>query len=218
MLYFEFACLATSSLEDAKDLQTIMYTLRDSLPHHEIQRFSIHQQELWEDSVAAFKNPKFNETYAPRVKFLGEAGIDAGGLSREYGTILRKELFSAQACLFEGEETRKLPIYNINGIQSNLFYLAGKMVAYLIIHFDIGIPLLSPVFYHYIVNQNITKASEHIALLMMFLILMSRHGSTRCQQNIFAQLNIKPNVYVVTTKHAFICYPRLTMQKLQKNC
>ena len=159
-----FADLCTSSLDDPNDLQTLMDALRASTSNQEIQRFSIDRQELWEDSIATFKSPKFNETYAPRVKFQGEAGIDAGGLSRKYGTILRKELFSAQACLFEGQDTTKLPIYNINGIQSNLYYLAGKMVAYLIVHFDIGVPLLSPVFYNYIVNQDVARASEHCSV------------------------------------------------------
>ena len=79
-----FADLCTSSLDDPNDLQTLMDALRASISNQEIQRFSIDLQELWEDSIATtFKSPKFNETYAPRVKFQGEAGIDAGGLSRE---------------------------------------------------------------------------------------------------------------------------------------
>ncbi|CAB4005082.1 G2 M phase-specific E3 ubiquitin- ligase-like [Paramuricea clavata] len=117
-----------------------------------------------EDSIAAFKNPKFKDSFRPRVRFLGEAGVDAGGLSREYGLILRKEIFSSNANLFEGKQTRKLPIYNINGIQSNLYYLAGKMVAYLIIHLDIGIPMLSPAFYYYLVSKDIEKASEYCCI------------------------------------------------------
>ena len=89
-----------------------MDALRASISNQEIQRFSIDRQELWEDSIATFKSPKFNETYAPRVKFQGKAGIDAGGLSREYGTILRKERFSAQACLFEGQDNETTNLHH----------------------------------------------------------------------------------------------------------
>ncbi|CAB4015979.1 G2 M phase-specific E3 ubiquitin- ligase, partial [Paramuricea clavata] len=121
-------------IQDESDLAEIMFGLKEDLPIDEIQ------------------------------KFLGEAGVDAGGLSREYGLILRKEIFSSNANLFEGKQTRKLPIYNINGIQSNLYYLAGKMVAYLIIHLDIGIPMLSPAFYYYLVSKDIEKASEYCCI------------------------------------------------------
>ena len=141
-----------------------MFGLKEDLPIDGIEKFSIDRQELWEDSIAAFKNPKFKDSFRPRVRFLGEAGVDAGGLSREYGLILRKEIFSSNANLFEGKQTRKLPIYNINGIQSNLYYLAGKMVAYLIIHLDIGIPMLSPAFYYYLVSKDIEKASEYCCI------------------------------------------------------
>lgn len=136
-----------------------MNALKLSLPVG-VQRFNIDREEIWEDSIAAFKSPKFNAGHHPKVRFLGEAGIDAGGLSREYGTSLRKELFSTTANLFEGFEKRKLPIYNLGGIQSNLYYLAGKMVAYLLVHLDIGIPVLSPAFYSYIVTEDIGIASE----------------------------------------------------------
>ena len=38
----------------------------------------------------------------------------------------------------------------MDNINARLFQLAGKMVAYLIIHLDIGIPCLSPAVYNYI--------------------------------------------------------------------
>ena len=138
-----------------------MTRLKEPLSVCGIHKFSIDRQELWEDSIAAFKDPKFNPTHRPKVRFEGEAGIDAGGLSWEFGISLRQELFSAKACLFEGQDGNKLPIYNINGIQSNLFFLAGKMISYLIVHLDIGVPVLSPAFYSYIVSQDIGTASEY---------------------------------------------------------
>ena len=147
-------------VKNETDLEEIMSGLKGDLPVCGIQRFSIDRQELWEDSIAVFKDPKFNVKFRPKVRFLGEAGIDAGGLSREYGITLRKVLFSSKASLFEGQENKKLAIYNVSGIQSNLFYLAGKMVAYLIIHLDIGIPVLSPAFYMYIVTGDVEKAAE----------------------------------------------------------
>ena len=67
------------------DLEEIMSGLKGDLPVCGIKCFSIDRQELWEDSIAAFKDQEFNVKFRPKVRFLGEAGIDAGGLSREYG-------------------------------------------------------------------------------------------------------------------------------------
>lgn len=47
------------------------------------KRISIDREELWYESVAIFKNPSFDATSVPMVKFHGEAGIDAGGVRRE---------------------------------------------------------------------------------------------------------------------------------------
>ena len=154
----------TISIEDKSDVSEMMCGLKMDLPVDGVQKFNIDRQDVWEDSVATFKNLKFNDKCRPYVRFLGEAGIDAGGLSREYGLILRKEIFSSNANLFEGQESRKLPVYNISGILSNLYYLAGKMLAYLIIHLDIGVPMLSPAFYYYLVFKDIEKASEYCSV------------------------------------------------------
>lgn len=62
----------------------------------------------------------------------------------------------AEANLFEGPEERKLPLYLIDGLYSRLFEPSGKMVSYLIIHLDIGIPCLSPAAYNYIATASVT--------------------------------------------------------------
>ena len=51
-------------------------------------------------------------------------------------------------------------LYKISGIQSNLFYLAGKMVVYIMTHLDIGILVLNPALYMYIVTGDVEKAAE----------------------------------------------------------
>ena len=65
-------------------------------------------------------------------------------------------MFSAEANLFEGPEERKLPLFSIDGFYSRLFELAGKMVSYVIIHLDIGIPCLTPAAYNYIATASVT--------------------------------------------------------------
>ena len=48
-----------------------MFGLKEDLPIDGIEKFSIDRQELWEDSIAAFKNPKFKDSFRLRVRFLG---------------------------------------------------------------------------------------------------------------------------------------------------
>lgn len=115
-----------------------------------------YRDEFWNESIVVFKNPQFDFTAAPRIVFAGEAGVDAGGLGREYGILLRNAIFSAKANLFEGPEDRKVPLYSIDAINSRLFQLAGKMVSYLIVHLDIGIPCLSPAAYNYIATESVS--------------------------------------------------------------
>ena len=94
------------------------------------------------------------------VKFSGEAELDVGGLRREFGSVLIKKMFSSDAKLFEGDDERKVPIYNADAVHSNLFFLAGKIRAYLLSHLDIGISCLSPVVYSYISTGEVHEASK----------------------------------------------------------
>ena len=139
-------------------LEELMQVHKCSLGPDEdnVKRIHAYRQEFWKETIVIFKHPRFDFTAAPRVSFVGEAGVDCGGLAREYGILLRNVIFSAEANLFQGHEERKLPLYLIDGLYSRLFELAGKMVSYLIIHLDIGIPCLSPAAYNYIATASVT--------------------------------------------------------------
>ena len=142
-------------------------TLQELGKHHKeslglfgIGRIQISRQKFWPESIANFKTPRYNVYAVPSVTFEGEAGIDAGGLGREYPCILRKAIFSQEANLFEGLEDRKLPIYSIDSIQSRLFQLVGKMVSCLIVQFDVGVSCLSVPAYQYIISGSSDIAAD----------------------------------------------------------
>ena len=104
------------------------------LDEDHVKRIRAYRDEFWNESIVVFKHPQIDYKVTPRIELAGEAGVDTGGLGREYGTLLCNAIFSAEANLFEGQEERKLPLHSIDGIHSQLFQLAGKMVAYLVIH------------------------------------------------------------------------------------
>lgn len=137
-----------------------METFRRQLIDYEHNRITIDREQLWQDSLVFFKGLRFNPKHALRVRFLGEPGLDAGGPSREYGSLLIKAIFSAQVKLFEGTETRKIPIYNADAVHANLFETVGKICAYLISHLDLSLPVMSPAAYAYIASGDIDEAAK----------------------------------------------------------
>lgn len=57
-----------------------------------------------------------------------------------------------------------MPIFSVEGIQSRLFQVVGKMISYLIVHLDIGIPFLSPPVYQYIVHGSLEDAASSCSI------------------------------------------------------
>ena len=74
---------------------------------------SVDRETFWEDCLISFENPKFDIKSSLRVKFIGEPGIDAGGLRTEFCSLLAKAILSSQAALFGGHSDRCVPLYNL---------------------------------------------------------------------------------------------------------
>ena len=96
-------------------------------PEDGVNRINVDRETLWEDSIITFKSPKFDTRGTLRVRFAGEAGLDAGGLRMEYCSLLAKAIFSREASLFEGSNDRFVPIYNASAIQSDVFGTASPI-------------------------------------------------------------------------------------------
>lgn len=97
-----------------------------NLNEDRVKRIHADLDEFWNESIVVFKNPQFDFTAAPRIVFAGEAGVDAGGLGREYGILLGNAIFSAKANLFEGPEDRKLPLYSMMALTPCCFNFLVK--------------------------------------------------------------------------------------------
>lgn len=156
--------IGTSNPKVYLGVKDVMEEHKQNLMLEGVERINISRQDLWRESIAIFKNPKFKVTSVPMVKFEGESGIDGGGVRKEYGSLLREKIFSAEAKLFEGIEDRKMAIFSVEGIQSRLFQVVGKIISYLIVHLDIGIPFLSLPIYQYIVHGSLEDAASSCSI------------------------------------------------------
>lgn len=142
-------------------------------PEGGVNRINVDRETLWEDSIITFKSPKFDTRGTLRVRFAGEAGLDAGGLRMEYCSLLAKAIFSREASLFEGSTDRFVQRVNhptrqpsnASAIKSDIFGLAGKMMSYMIVHHDVSFSCVSPAVYEYLVTGDLDKAARLSSVL-----------------------------------------------------
>lgn len=72
----------------------------------------------------------FNPSKQLRVKFVGESGIDAGGLMREFFTLV----LQGATELLHGPPNKRVFRHNVEALDANKYYLFGKMVAMSLCH------------------------------------------------------------------------------------
>ena len=75
-----------------------------------------------------YKNPRLGVTQPLCVEFVGEAGVDAGGVTREFFHLLMERLKNQGVSinLFEGQVGHLVPINNYNVLPGSLFLQAGQ--------------------------------------------------------------------------------------------
>lgn len=108
-------------------------------------RFTVNREELWCDSIVLFKSPDFCVEHPLRIRFQGEAGVDAGGLSRDMQPFFGMLFFQQKHAFLKGKVTGDFlcTMVMLCYTVGNMFVLAGKMVSYLISHYDVGFPCLT---------------------------------------------------------------------------
>ena len=100
---------------------------REHLDTNSIHRLSIRRNHIYTDSIKAFKKG-FPLNSSLRVTFIGEPGIDAGGLLKEYLTLLMKDMMMNNS-LFTGEPECRGILHSMKSLQSRLFFYVGQMIA-----------------------------------------------------------------------------------------
>lgn len=96
-------------------------------------RISVHRSSVMEDS---FQKLRFCSAEEMRkrlsVTFLGEDGIDAGGLTREWFSLLAKEIFNVNYCLFTATDDNVTfqpnPYSGINPDHLGYFKFVGRII------------------------------------------------------------------------------------------
>jgi len=110
--------------------------LRSQRPDRSFETIRLHvrRTDVFEDSFHQLKNRSAQELLGKlRVQFMGEEGIDAGGVAREWYSLLAKEMFNPNYALFipaasNGVSFQPNPLSAINAEHLQYFKFVGRVI------------------------------------------------------------------------------------------
>ena len=116
-----------------------------------------------------FKKMKRGEVDAKTmvdITFIGEEGIEAEGLTKEFFTIIMNSLKSGTGgyVLFEGASDHLLPIINEEYHQSGFFKCVGQLIAMSVLHAGFGMTGVSRALSVFIATDDMIKAACHLSV------------------------------------------------------
>lgn len=120
------------------------------------KRLTVEAKYILTDALAYYKHHDFDAHYPLRVTYKNQAGVDAGGVKRQfYSDIFRAFEDGAEGLppLFIGQNAAKVICYNPVIAGSDLLETAGKIVAHSIVQTGIGMTNLSRAIYQYLVSD-----------------------------------------------------------------
>ena len=125
----------THEVKEATCIKDVLEALQP-LPGDFPARLTVNRSSILFDSVSHFKQRNFDFKKQLKVTFEGEPAIDGGGPKREFFPIILRALLSPSATprLFEGRNDIFLLMHNSAALRSNLYKVAGRMVAASIFH------------------------------------------------------------------------------------
>lgn len=102
----------------------------------------------------------------PDVTFLGEEGIDANGLTKEFFHIVMNALKNGQGgyILFEGKPDHLVPVICEEYNQSGYFHYVGKLIAMSVLYCGIGFLGLSRALAKYMITDDVVTASADLTV------------------------------------------------------
>ena len=146
---------------NVSDFQTKLDALRDALPSESGEtQITVGRDRMFEDAYdQIMRISKRDLKKYFRVTFRGEAGLDYGGLSREFFTQLSASMFSPFYGLFEycGSDTGTLQINAQSGLAADdhlrLFRFIGRTIGLAIRNGKLMEAYFTPAFYKHVLRR-----------------------------------------------------------------
>lgn len=124
------------------------------------------EEYILEDAFIYYKAKDFNPCFPLKIRFSNQPGIDAGGLLRQFYTLLYCEFSnscSQSIRLFEGRKNHIVPVCRPDTILNEIFVIIGKIFSHGICQ---GIPPLkiAKSALNYVLYDSIPEAAVHCTL------------------------------------------------------
>ena len=118
------------------------------------------------DLFKKFKRGDLDIKKVPDDTFIGEEGIDAEGLTKEFFTLVMNALTSGTGghIMFEGGSDHLVPVISEECYQSGYFRFVGQLIAMSVLHSGIGIVGLSRALTTYILTEDVELASCNLSI------------------------------------------------------
>lgn len=130
--------------------------------------FNRMQVSVLRQLMTLFKDPKFDLKKDPDVSFVGEMGADLGGPKREFFSIALKSLTKVDPLynlqLFGGADDHLVPLYGVDALSEGCFEMAGKLIAYSVLHSCDGFIGMSPAVIEYLCTGSLEKAGIKVTI------------------------------------------------------
>ena len=147
----------------------------DAIKLHKSRVLSLGTQEILinrqcgimlRDLFNKFKRSDLDIKKVPDVTFIGEEGIDAEGLTKEFFTLVMNALTSGTGgyIMFEGGSDHLVPVISEEYYQSGYFRFVGELIAMSVLHSGIGIVGLSRALTTYMVTEDVELASCNLSI------------------------------------------------------
>ncbi|CAH3135022.1 unnamed protein product [Porites lobata] len=147
----------------------------DAIKLHKSRVLSLGTQEILinrqcgimlRDLFKKFKRGDLDIKKVPDVTFIGEEGIDAEGLSKEFFTLVMNALTSGTGgyIMFEGGSDHLVPVISEEYYQSGYFRFVGQLIAMSVLNSGIGIVGLSRALTTYMVTEDVELASCNLSI------------------------------------------------------
>eukprot|EP00731_Ephydatia_muelleri_P035739 Em0154g1a len=116
---------------------------------------SVRRQCILTDALKCLEHPSFAPTKRLSVQFQGEAGVDVGGLSREFFTLLMDEIrqhFWKKGTL----------IHNSKALKDGVYLKLGQLIAMAVVHSEIHTNLMGKPVYEYLSGRSLCSLKVSI--------------------------------------------------------